>query len=56
MLLSIVVAPAHSLTNSVGGFPFTHVHQVGDAIQLSQPLSSPSPPAFNLPQHQGPFK
>ena len=25
-----------------------HVHQVGDAIQPSQPLSSPSPPAFNL--------
>ena len=26
----------------------THVHQVGDAIQPSHPLSSPSPPAFNL--------
>ena len=26
----------------------THVHQVGDAIQPSPPLSSPSPPAFNL--------
>ena len=26
----------------------THVHRVGDAIQLSHPLSSPSPPAFNL--------
>ena len=31
----------------------THVHQVGDAIQPSHPLSSPSPPTFNLPQHQG---
>ena len=31
----------------------THVHWVGDAIQLSRPLSSPSPPAFNLFQHQG---
>ena len=31
----------------------THVHQVSDAIQLSHPLSSPSPPAFNLSQHQG---
>ena len=31
----------------------THVHQVGDAIQPSHPLSSPSPPAFNLSQHQG---
>ena len=27
----------------------THVHQIADAIQLSHPLSSPSPPAFNLP-------
>ena len=28
----------------------THVHWVGDAIQPSHPLSSPSPPAFNLSQ------
>ena len=34
----------------------THVHQVGDAIQPSYPLSSPSPPTFNLSQHQGLFK
>ena len=34
----------------------THVHQVGDTIQPSHPLSSPSPPAFNLSQHQGLFK
>ena len=34
----------------------THVHQVGDAIQPSYPLSSPSPPAFNLSQHQGLFQ
>ena len=34
----------------------THVHQVGDAIQPSHPLSSPSPPAFNLCQHQGLFQ
>ena len=34
----------------------THVHWVGDAIQPSHPLSSASPPAFNLPQHQGLFK
>ena len=33
----------------------THVHSVGDAIQPSHPLSSPSP-TFNLSQHQGPFK
>ena len=31
----------------------THVHRVSDAIQTSHPLSSPSPPAFNLSQHQG---
>ena len=30
----------------------THVHCVGDAIQPSYSLSSPSPPAFNLSQHQ----
>ena len=34
----------------------THVHRVGDAIQLSHPLSSPSPPTFNLSQHQGLFQ
>ena len=32
----------------------THVHPVGDGIQQSHPLSSPSPPAFNLSQHQHP--
>ena len=34
----------------------THVHWVGDAIQASHPLSSPSPPTFNLSQHQGLFQ
>ena len=37
-------------------FTQTHVHWVGDAIQPSHPLSSPSPPAFNLSQHQGLFQ
>ena len=37
-------------------FAQTHVHWVGDAIQPSRPLSSPSPPAFNLSQHQGLFQ
>ena len=50
---------------SVPGFPvhhqcpeFTqaHVHQVSDAIQSSRPLSSPSPAAFSLSQHQGLFQ
>ena len=49
---------------SVPGFPVlhhfpglvqTHVRWVCDAIQPSRPLSSPSPPAFNLSQHQGLF-
>ena len=34
-------------------FTQTHVHWVGDAIQPSHPLSSPSPHTFNLSQHQG---
>ena len=49
---------------SIPGFPVhhqlsestqTHVHWVGDDIQPSHPLSSPSPPAVNLSQHQGFF-
>ena len=34
----------------------THAHRVGDAIQTSHALSSPSPPVFNLSQHQGLFQ
>ena len=37
-------------------FTQIHVHQLSDAIQPSHPLSSPSPPALNLSQHQGPFQ
>ena len=37
-------------------FTQTHVHWVGDTIQPSHPLSSPSVPAHNLSQHQGLFK
>ena len=37
-------------------FTQTHVHLVGDTMQPSHPLSSPSPPAFNLSHHQGLFK
>ena len=44
--------PYHQLSESTQ----IHVHWVGDAIQPSHPLSSPSPPAFNLLQHQGLFK
>ena len=50
---------------STSGFPVLHylpefaqtlVPWVGDALQPSHPLSSPSPPAFNPSQHQGPFQ
>ena len=37
-------------------FTQTHVHHIGDATQSSHPLLSPSPPAFNLSQHQGLFQ
>ena len=37
-------------------FTQTHVHWISDAVQPSHPLSYPSPPAFNLSQHQGLFK
>ena len=50
---------------SMSGFPVLYhlpelvqarVHWVGDAIQTSHPLLSPSPPALNLSQHQGLFQ
>ena len=50
---------------SMPGFPIHHqlqdlaqtqVHRVGDAVQPSYSLPSPSPPAFNLSQHQGIFQ
>ena len=37
-------------------FTQTHVHRVGDAIQPSHPLSSPSSPAFSLSQHHSLFQ
>ena len=37
-------------------FVHTHVYQVGDAIQPSHPLSSPSSPTFSVSQHQGLFQ
>ena len=37
-------------------FTQTHVHRLGDAIQPSHPLSSPSAPAPNPSQHQGLFQ
>ena len=44
-----------SITNSQSS-PKLNIHWVNDAIQPSHPLSSPSPPAFNLSQHPGLFK
>ena len=50
------------MDSSMPGFPVhhqllelaqMHVHRVSDAVQPTHPLSSPSPPAFNLSQHQG---
>ena len=49
---------------SLPGFPVhhklleptqTHVHRIGNAIQPSHPLLTPSLPTFNLSQHQGLF-
>ena len=37
-------------------FTQTHIHRVGDAIEPSHPLSSPSPPAPNPSQHQSLFQ
>ena len=55
----------HAMDCSMPGFPVlfhlpelshTNVHRVSNAIQPLHPLSSPSPPAFNLSQHQGLFQ
>ena len=48
-------SPGLPVYNQLPEFIQTYVHWVSDAIQLSHPLSSPSP-AFNLSQHQGLFK
>ena len=45
-------SPHHQLPE----FTQTHVHRVSDAIQLSHPLSSPSPSVLNLSQHQNLFQ
>ena len=47
--------PDLSVDHQLPEFTQTHVHRVCDAIQPSHPLSSPSPPAFNISQHQGLF-
>ena len=68
-LVSLVTRPCLSLCDtmdrSMPGFPVhhqflelaqIHVYQDGDATEPSHPLSSPSPPVFNLAQHQGLFQ
>ena len=57
--------PCNPMNHSTPGLPVhhqlpestqTHLHRVGDALQPSHPLLSPTSPAFNLSQHQGLFK
>ena len=59
---SVVMTLCDPMNRSTPGLPVhhqlleftqTHVHRVGNAIQPSHPLSSPSPPTFNPSQHQG---
>ena len=61
---SVVSDSFDPMDYSMPGFPVlhhvwelaqTHFHWIRDAIQPSRPLSSPSPPAFNLSQHQSLF-
>ena len=48
--------PGLPVRHQLPEFTQIHVHGVGDAIQPSHPLSSPSPPTFNLSQHRGLFQ
>ena len=48
--------PGLPVHHKLAEFNQTHVHRVGDSIQPSHPLSSPSPPAPNPSQHQGLFQ
>ena len=47
--------PGLPVHHQLPGLTQTHVHHIGDDIQPSHPLSSPSPPAFNVSQHQDLF-
>ena len=47
--------PGLSVHHQLPEFTEAHVHRVSDAIQPSHLLSSPSPPVFNISQHQGSF-
>ena len=50
------ITPGFPVHHQLSELAQTHVHWVSDASQPSLPLSSPSPPAFNLSQHQGLFQ
>ena len=48
--------PGFPVHHQLPEFTQTHVHRVGDAIQPSHPLLSPSPPVLNPSQHQSLFQ
>ena len=48
--------PGFPVYHQLPEFAQTHLNRAGDAIQPSHPLSTPSPPAFSLSQHQGLFQ
>ena len=52
----ICSTPGFPVLPYIPAFAQTHVHWIGNAIQPSHPLSSPSLPAFSLSQHQGLFQ
>ena len=54
-LPSMCYMPGFPVHHQLPKLAQTHVHQVGDAIQPSHPLLSPSPPIFSFSQHQGLF-
>ena len=65
LVAKLCLTLCESMDCSTPGFPVlhylpefaqTHIHGIGDAIQPSHPLPPPSPPAFNLSQHQGLFQ
>ena len=65
LVAKLFLTLCNSMDCSTPGFPVlhclpefaqTHAHWVGDALQPSHPLSSPSPPVFNLSPHQGLFQ
>ena len=47
--------PGFPVLHKLSELAQTHIHRVGDAMQPSHPLLSPSPPALNLSKHQDPF-